>query len=80
MTEWQPIETAPKDGTKILVKSPQGVFTAYWFVNTHGVDGWAAYYPQGKYRTFWMVDETAPTHWTERSQANRSLLTGPTCS
>lgn len=27
---WQPIETAPKDGTDILVKSEEGVYQARW--------------------------------------------------
>lgn len=28
--EWQPVETAPKDGTKILVWNGHGVHTAAW--------------------------------------------------
>lgn len=42
--EWQPIETAPKDGTKILIKVPDyGVFEACYFEADEGSeykDGW----------------------------------------
>lgn len=31
MSEWQPIETAPKDGTSILLRSPQGrIADGFW--------------------------------------------------
>lgn len=30
MTAWQPMETAPRDGTTILLKTAQGVVDAWW--------------------------------------------------
>lgn len=30
MTDWQPISTAPRDGTRILAVSRSGVDIAYW--------------------------------------------------
>lgn len=28
--EWQPIDTAPKDGKEIILRNRQGSFVAYW--------------------------------------------------
>lgn len=33
---WQPIETAPKDGTQILVKTKHGYCVAMWNSETRG--------------------------------------------
>lgn len=30
MSEWQPIETAPKDETRVLLSTPWGVVIGYW--------------------------------------------------
>lgn len=54
MSEWQPISTAPKDGTIILLYIPRA-FTyptkpGYWW-KQHGY--WRAYGP----------DAIRPTHW-----------------
>ena len=64
--EWQLIETAPKDGTQILVYDPNpfldpySVFTVAWdtqrkyWVETTG-EGYAVYYP-----THWMYTPEPP--------------------
>jgi len=47
---WQPIETAPRDGTEVIVWSKQqsSPYLATWD-DTHG----------------WMVPDTCPHSWTE---------------
>jgi hypothetical protein len=30
MTDWQAIDTAPKDGTIVLAYNARGIMTAYW--------------------------------------------------
>lgn len=38
--QWQPIETAPKDGTSILGAHYDAVFSVYWDLSANGwVDG-----------------------------------------
>jgi hypothetical protein len=57
MTEWQPIDTAPKDGT---------YFLAYWcptedepFVKIYHV----CHYAHGVIWPSWIIDDDMPTHW-----------------
>lgn len=49
---WQPIETAPKDTTEILVYGDERIFLVYWYldewINGDVTLGWA---------------EIDPTHW-----------------
>ena len=57
MTEWQPIETAPKNGTRIIVYRPEGYETSY--VPSIGEDFWhkglEKWANSNKYQR--------PTHW-----------------
>lgn len=49
MSAWNPIETAPKDGTRILVRGVHGPWPAHW-------DGerWISY----------SLEYPSPTEWT----------------
>ena len=56
---WQPIETAPKDGTEILVVEPDGeMYVAFWNI----------------YESLWFygVDLCVPTHWMPLPQPPQS--------
>jgi len=64
---WQPIETAPKDGTVVLLLSPEGEDEGHWEEVRYCVLG----SPQGAFGAGW-VDSTnnlpiyaefEPTHW-----------------
>jgi hypothetical protein len=53
--KWQPIETAPKDGTRVLLHSPSthtytGI-VASWCLIEERWEEWGDYYP------------CSPTHW-----------------
>lgn len=50
---WQPIATAPKDGTQVLVFDEGAVFISQWLVNEEGDEGW---FDHG-------FVEPPPTHW-----------------
>jgi len=58
-TGWQPISTAPKDGTPILAYQPSTVPDEIWI----GVAAWDTDHGEG-----WKIDrydilEMRPTHW-----------------
>lgn len=60
--EWQPIESAPKDGTYVLIGNPkwEAVWQAYWETevplrNWHK-EGWQRFNSRGQGLLF-------PTHW-----------------
>lgn len=54
VTLWQPIETAPKDGTKILLGNRHVCADGYWLQ--------AAYAGNGAW--IWPYVNKTPTHWT----------------
>jgi len=61
---WMPIETAPKDGTRVLLY-PGGAFTARWseecqFGQFKTAPGWQIFECEDPY---YSVAEDEPTHW-----------------
>lgn len=60
LIEWQPIETAPKNGTDILVMTGETMHVVRW-INIHGdFDYWAV--DDNKHGPFTLRGK-APTHW-----------------
>lgn len=59
--EWQPIETAPKDGTVILCNERGRVYTAFWGVKTPA----EYYYNQTSKTPQWLSHNfpQEPTYW-----------------
>jgi hypothetical protein len=64
VSNWQPIETAPKDGTKILIFD-NGVYTARWkdearYYQFETRPGWQIYECDDG---FYSIATDAATHW-----------------
>lgn len=67
MTDWQPIESAPKDGTIILIAKGRYVFAAYWSQCPMATGG-SAEYPwvfldETNGVNGYIGDENGPSHW-----------------
>lgn len=72
MTQWQPIETAPKDGKKVLIVANGVIYAAWW--NSEFENQWDEETSEYRYVGAWTDDavesfgyETVasyePTHW-----------------
>ena len=64
--QWQPIETAPKDGTEVLLYQPRGAFKPWkgrirdWAVNI----GYWHQPGNPEHPGYWMGNrQMRPTHW-----------------
>ena len=61
MSEWQPMETAPRDGTAILGCVKEGITSIKWMEwDFDGCDGWYLSIP-GAYAS--NDEANNPTHW-----------------
>lgn len=63
LREWQPIETAPKDGTAILVYTGSGWYVTAWLQGDDtdaGIDWW--YVDDNKHGPY-PLRGNSPTHW-----------------
>jgi len=61
--EWQPIASAPRDGTRILVAIPGGKMTVARWDSLGGVEGWFSYLVRDLGRGIVLTGETSPTNW-----------------
>ena len=59
MSEWQPIDSAPKNGTKVRVAAANANGDIWWPLPAQFIDGiWKA-----EFGDEWRVFEPQPTHW-----------------
>lgn len=68
--EWQPIETAPRDGTYIILYSPKEISICAWKLwnkarlkYEEDQYTWLRYYGNSIFYYFWDEKSIKPTHW-----------------
>lgn len=69
MSEWQPIETAPKDGTRVAVKFENGYENEANYQTTYGGEWHVASFrhlPWSKTPAYWMPLPAPPNNQVER--------------
>jgi hypothetical protein len=57
--QWQPISTAPKDGTRLLVSEGGEVQVVAWRATPYGRQNWGADDGESVFVAGWF----SPTHW-----------------
>lgn len=74
MTDWQPIETAPTDGTEVMLSEGWRVNIGYFEVTVHRTNGKETYRHVGwRYRSASASLRAAtPTHWMPLPEPARS--------
>ena len=69
MSDWQPIYTAPLDGTRVLVQDLAGnISIAYWQPDPHlwereNVPCWAEFEAEDYFYSRYLLDGYAPEYW-----------------
>lgn len=63
MSAWQPIETAPKDGTYVLCGAPGSTATVYFWNGAAWDDG--DFFSNETWPTHWMPLPSAPEPYVE---------------
>ncbi len=67
--DWQPIETAPRDGEPVLIWKPderrvgEYMMAAYWDDSQNGFVPVGGVHKQGYFSTLQGRDQGYPTHW-----------------
>ena len=84
MTEWLPIESAPKDGSSVLVWSKRGGRAIAWWSNDaiifEGEDRphWVAFNCDDYFYSVHLIGDREPTHWQPLPEPpNLSLCSEP---
>jgi hypothetical protein len=72
-TTWQPADTIPRDGKKILVLTESGVFAVQWMQSSNP-DNWITYH-ESAHGEGWYIEDSksditalrgpSPTHWMD---------------
>ena len=60
---WQPIETAPKDGTRVLIYQPDGMWHSRSCIRGERIELAYWHQPGNKERPGFWIPTSRPTHW-----------------